>query len=206
VVWITFLVTIILWITEGLTGISANIVALIPLGVLTVTGIFGTEEIKAINWTVLWLVAGGFALGTVMEDSGLAGKLLTAIPFGSMEVAWIFVLGGLVCYLLSNFISNSATASLLIPIMIVVAKALSDPSADNFDDFMEVGGTQALVSFVAMAASLAMIFPISTPPNAITTSMGAVRSRDMARMGLILGIIGFALGFFWLTYLFPFNP
>lgn len=203
-VWITFLGTILLWVTEGLTGISSNIVALIPLGVLTVTGIFGKEEIKSIDWTVLWLVAGGFALGTVMTDCGLANKLLTAIPFGSMKVVSVLVFAGLACYLLSNFISNSATAAMLIPIMVVVAKGMSDPAAASHDTFLAMGGTQALISFVAMCASLAMIFPISTPPNAIASSTGIVRSRDMARIGLLIGIIGFILGYFWLTKLFPF--
>ncbi|MBR5101230.1 MAG: anion permease, partial [Bacteroidales bacterium] len=100
-VWICFVGTILLWATESLTGISSNIVALIPLGVLTVTGIFGKEEIKAIDWTVLWLVAGGFALGTAMEESGLAHELLTAIPFGSMKVVSVLLFAGLACYLLS---------------------------------------------------------------------------------------------------------
>ena len=204
VVWISFLGTIVLWATESLTGISSNIVALVPLGVLTLTGIFGKEEIKAIDWTVLWLVAGGFALGTAMEESGLAHALLNAIPFGSMKVVSVLVFAGLACFLLSVFISNSATAALLIPIMVVVAQGLSDPAAANHDAFMALGGTHALISFVAMCASLAMVFPISTPPNAIAASSGMVRSRDMARLGLLIGIIGFALGYFWLTKLFPF--
>ena len=72
VVWITFAGTILLWATEQLTGINSNIVALIPLGVLTCTGIFTKEDIKEINWTVLWLVAGGFALGTALQGTGLA--------------------------------------------------------------------------------------------------------------------------------------
>ena len=205
VVWITFVGTILLWATESLTGISSNIVALIPLGVLSVTGIFGKEEIKAIDWSVLWLVAGGFALGTAMEESGLANKLLTSIPFGSMKVISVLLFAGLVCYLLSNFISNSATAAMLIPIIIVAAKGMSDPAAANNASFLAVGGTPALISFIAMSASLAMVFPISTPPNAIAHSTGIVRSRDMARIGLLLGIIGFALGYFWLTKLFPFT-
>ena len=205
VVWITFVGTILLWATESLTGISSNIVALIPLGVLSVTGIFGKKEIKAIDWSVLWLVAGGFALGTAMEESGLANKLLTSIPFGSMKVISVLLFAGLVCYLLSNFISNSATAAMLIPIIIVVAKGMSDPAAANNASFLAVGGTPALISFIAMSASLAMVFPISTPPNAIAHSTGTVRSRDMARIGLLLGIIGFALGYFWLTKLFPFT-
>lgn len=203
-VWITFAGTILLWATESLTGISSNIVAMIPLGVLTVTGIFGKEEIKKIDWTVLWLVAGGFALGTAMEESGLANNLLTAIPFGSMKVVTVILLSGFVCYLLSNFISNSATAAMIIPIMLVVARGMSDPSAANQDAFLALGGTDVLIAFVAMCASLAMVFPISTPPNAIADSTGLIRSRDMARVGLLIGIIGFVFGFVWMTELFPF--
>ena len=123
VVWITFGATILLWATEQLTGINSNIVALIPLAVLTATGIFTKEDIKEINWTVLWLVAGGFALGTSLQGTGLASVLIEAIPFGSMSVVVVLVIAGIVCYFLSNFISNSATAALLIPILIVVAEA-----------------------------------------------------------------------------------
>ncbi|MCR5710598.1 MAG: SLC13 family permease [Bacteroidales bacterium] len=204
VVWITFVGTILLWATESLTGISSNIVAMIPLGVLTVTGIFGKEEIRKIDWTVLWLVAGGFALGTAMEESGLANKLLTSIPFGSMKVLTVILLSGFVCYLLSTFISNSATAAMLIPIMLVVARGMSDPSSANGDAFLALGGTDVLIAFVAMSASLAMIFPISTPPNAIAAGTGLIRSRDMARVGLLIGIIGFVVGFVWMTKIFPF--
>ena len=204
VVWITFLGTILLWATESLTGINSNIVALIPLGVLTMTGIFTKEDIKEINWSVLWLVAGGFALGTSLQGTGLAKVLINAIPFGSMSVLLVFLIAGFVCYFLSNFISNSATAALLIPILIVVAEGMANPDAANNASFMAMGGTYAMISFIAMCASLAMIFPISTPPNAIAASTGLVETKDMAKVGIIVGVIGFALGFFWLTVLFPF--
>ncbi|MBO5546592.1 MAG: anion permease, partial [Bacteroidales bacterium] len=59
VAWITFFVTILLWVTESLTGINSNVVALIPLAVYTATGVFEKSDIKEINWSVLWLVAGG---------------------------------------------------------------------------------------------------------------------------------------------------
>ena len=85
VVWITFVGTILLWATEQITHINSNIVALIPLGVFTATGLFGKEEIKEINWNVLWLVAGGFCLGYCLQDTGLAKVLIQAIPFGSMK-------------------------------------------------------------------------------------------------------------------------
>lgn len=204
VVWITFVGTILLWATEQWTKINSNIVALIPLGVLTCTGIFTKEDIAKINWSVLWLVAGGFALGTCLQDTGLAKVLIDAIPFGLMPVILVFVIAGLVCYFLSNFISNSATANLLIPILIVVATAMADPGAANNATFLAFGGTRGMISFIAICASIAMCFPISTPPNAIAASTGLVETRDMAKCGIIIGVVGFILGFFWITRIFPF--
>lgn len=203
-VWATFIITILLWATEQLHHISSNVVALIPLAVFTATGLFGKEEIKEINWSVLWLVAGGFALGYLLQDTGLAKVLITAIPFGSMSVILVLVVAGLVCYFLSNFISNSATAALLIPILIVVAEGMADPAAANNAAFIAMGGTQAMIIFIAVCASIAMLFPISTPPNAIAASTGLVETKDMAKIGIIIGVVGFIFGFFWLTKIFPF--
>ena len=204
VVWITFIGTILLWMTESITKINSNIVALIPLGVLTACGIFTKEDIKQINWSVLWLVAGGFALGTCLQGTGLAKVLINAIPFGSMSVVLVLVVAGLVCYFLSNFISNSATAALLIPILIVVAEGMADPEAANNAQFLALGGSRAMIVFIAACASIAMLFPISTPPNAIAASTGLVETKDMAKVGILIGVIGFVFGFFWLTKIFPF--
>ena len=204
VVWITFIGTILLWMTESITKINSNIVALIPLGVLTACGIFTKDDIKEINWSVLWLVAGGFALGTCLQGTGLAKVLINAIPFGSKSVVLVLVVARLVCYFLSNFISNSATAALLIPILIVVAEGMADPAAANNAQFLALGGSKAMIVFIAMCASIAMLFPISTPPNAIAASTGLVETKDMAKVGIIIGVVGFIFGFFWLTKIFPF--
>ena len=195
VVWITFIGTILLWATEQWTKINSNVVALIPLGVLTACGIFTKEDIKQINWTVLWLVAGGFALGTCLQSTGLAKVLINAIPFNTMSVILVMIVAGVVCYSLSNFISNSATAALLIPILIVVAEGMN----------LGASGSRAMISFIAVCASIAMLFPISTPPNAIASSTGMVETKDMTKVGLVVGVIGFVLGYFWLTKLFPFS-
>ena len=205
VAWITFFVTILLWVTESLTGINSNIVALIPLAVYTCTGVFTKEDIKEIHWSVLWLVAGGFALGAGLNKTGLAATLINAIPFNSMNVIIVMVVAGLLCYLLSNFISNSATAALLVPILVVVGTALENPEAANHAQFAAMGGMYALVPFIAVCASIAMLFPISTPPNAIASSTGLVKTKDMTKIGLIIGTIGFVLGYFLLTYIFPFS-
>ncbi len=204
IVWITFISTILLWTTEQIHHINSNVVALIPLGILTCTGIFTKEDIKEINWTVLWLVAGGFALGTVLQGTGLAKVLIQSIPFGSMPVLLVLLVSGLVCYLMSNFISHSATSALLIPILIVVAEGMADPQAMNNAAFTTMGGTYAMISFVALCASIAMLFPISTPPNAIASSTGLVETKDMAKVGIIIGIIGFFISFLWVTKIFPF--
>ena len=204
VVWITFVGTILLWATEQWTHINSNIVAWVPLGVFTATGLFGKEEIKEINWNVLWLVAGGFCLGYLMQDTGLAKVLINAIPFGSMSVVLVMIVAGVVCYFLSNFISNSATAALLIPILMVIASGMADPEAANNAQFLAIGGTRAMTVFVAMCASIAMLFPISTPPNAIASATGMVSTKDMTKVGIVIGVVGFVLGYFWLTKLFPF--
>ena len=192
VAWITFFVTILLWVTESITGINSNIVALIPLAVYTCTGVFGKDDIKEINWSVLWLVA------------GLAAVLINAIPFSTMNVVVVMIIAGLICYFLSNFISNSATAALLVPILVVVGTAMADPSAANNAQFVAMGGMYAMIPFIAVCASIAMLFPISTPPNAIASSTGLVKTSDMTKVGIIVGVIGFVLGYFLLTKIFPF--
>lgn len=202
VAWITFALTIILWMTEQWTGLNANVVALIPLVVYTATGVFTAEDVKEINWTVLWLVAGGFALGYALNDTGLAKTLISSIDFGSMSVALVFVVAGFVCYFLSNFISNSATAALLLPIMVAMGRGLMEST--NAEAFAHLGGQPALIAFVAMSASLAMLLPISTPPNALASSTGMVKTNDMVKVGIIIGAIGLALGYFWVTRLMPF--
>jgi sodium-dependent dicarboxylate transporter 2/3/5 len=198
-------VTILLWVTESLTGINSNIVALIPLAVYTCTGVFSKEDIKEINWSVLWLVAGGFALGTGLNKTGLAATLINAIPFSAMNVVLVMVVAGLVCYFLSNFISNSATAALLVPILVVVGTAMADPAAANNAQFMQLGGMYAMIPYIAMCASLAMLFPISTPPNAIASATGLVETKHMVKVGIIVGVVGLVLGYLLLTTIFPFQ-
>ena len=116
---------------------------------------------------------------------------------------YIMIAGG-VCYALSNFISNSATAALLVPILVVVGTALEDPASANHAQFVSMDGMYSLIPYIAVCASLAMMFPISTPPNAIAASTGLVKTKDMAKVGIIIGVIGLVLGYFLLTKVFPF--
>ena len=63
VVIITFIATVILWLSDRVTGINANTVAMIPFCVFALTGVINKRDLEQINWSVIWMVAGGFALG-----------------------------------------------------------------------------------------------------------------------------------------------
>ena len=188
VVIITFIVTVVLWLSDRVTGINANTVAMIPFCVFALTGVINKRDLEQINWSVIWMVAGGFALGYGLNASGLAANAVESIPFGEFSPLLILLLGGAICYLLSNFISNSATAALLMPILAIVCGAMGDKLAP-------IGGTPTVLIGVAIAASSAMILPISTPPNALAFATGYVKQNDMARIGIIMGIISMVLGF-----------
>ena len=196
VVWVTFALTIILWVGESLFKVNSNIVAMIPFAVFSATGILKARDLEHINWAVLWMVAGGFALGTALNQTGLASTLIQTIPFASWNAIVVMLVGGFICYFLSNFISNSASANLVVPILIVVGKAMMGNPA-----FEAVGGVPAMIIGIAIAASLAMCLPVSTPPNALAHSTGMITTKQMATVGIILGVVGFALGYLMLIFI-----
>ena len=198
IVSITFVVTILLWMLEGVLGISSNIVALIPFEVFTATGVFSKDDLKEIDWSVLWMVAGGFALGTALNKTGLAAALINAVPFAQWNILVVMIAGGLICWILSNFISNSAAANLIVPILAVVGTALLDTPTSS-EAFVALGGLKSLVVGVAMCASLAMILPISTPPNALAHSTGIINTKQMAIVGVIVGVVGIVLAYLMLV-------
>lgn len=194
VVYVTFALTILLWMFEKTTGINSNVVAMIPVGVFCVTGIITKEDLKEINWSVLWMVAGGFALGVALNSTGLAEHLVNSIPFGQWLPLAVILVSGFLGYFLSNFISNTAAASLIVPILSAVGVGMGE----NLDS---MGGVKTLLVGVALATSLAMLFPISTPPNALAHSTGLVTTKDMTKVGILIGVIGFALGYSLLIFI-----
>ena len=196
VVWVTFALTIILWVGEQWFKINSNIVAMIPFAVFSATGIMKAKHLEHINWAVLWMVAGGFALGTALNQTGLASTLIKTIPFASWNALVVMLVGGFICYFLSNFISNSASANLVVPILIVVGKAM----AGN-PNFESLGGVPAMIIGVAICASLAMCLPVSTPPNALAHSTGMITTKQMATVGIIIGAVGLVLGYLMLIFI-----
>jgi len=177
VVVITFGVTVTLWITEPLHGLPAAVSALLPVMVFTVFGILDRHDLKRLDWDVLILVAGGLTLGVAMKVSGLSDVLVQQLQFlhlGSVALLIIIIMFSI---LISNFMSNTSAANLLIPI--VTALAAINP----------IVGAMG----VAFACSLSMCLPISTPPNAIAFATQEIETRVMVKYGAIVSAIGVVL-------------
>ena len=194
VVYITFICTVLLWVLDKKTGVNANVVAMLPVGVCAIIGVLTKRDLEEISWSVLWMVAGGFALGVALQNTGLAQQLIAAIPFGSWSPAVVIIGSGLICYLMANFISHTATANLLVPILALAGGAMKDMLAP-------MGGVSTLLIGVAIASSLAMVLPISTPPNAIAHATGMIEQKDMVKTGVIMGVIGLVIGYSMLMVL-----
>ncbi len=200
VVAVTFLITIALWlIPEKITNLNSYEVALIPFAVFVSTGVFSKKDFSEINWDVLWMVAGGLALGTALMKTGLASTLVNAIPFGAMPALAVLIVSGVVGYLISNFLSHTSAANLLLPILAAIALgAAGTPMGESLE---HLGGVQALLIGLAISTSVAMILPISTPPNAIASSTGLVQTKHMAMVGITMGIVGLILGYAVLIFI-----
>lgn len=172
--------TVLLWLTEPLHGISSSTVGFVPVVVLLGTQVMDGNDIKALQWPVLWLVAGGIALGVGIGATGLDAWLLGLVAWEAMPLTLLVALLVVVGLGLSTVISNSATANLLVPLALSLAIGLPID-------------TTAIGVIVALACALAMALPISTPPNAIAYATGEIDTKAMAVNGLLVGAVGAVL-------------
>lgn len=170
--------TIILWMTEPIHGISSNTIGFVPVAVLLSLRVMNGSDIKKLDWPVLWLVSGGIALGTGVGATGLDEWLVNSIGWEALGLAGVTVVMAFVGLGFANVMSHSAAANLLVPLAISLSATL--------------GGSNVvmLAAVVAIATSLGMSLPISTPPNAVAYSTGMVSVKNMAIVGVIVGIAG----------------
>lgn len=172
--------TIALWMTEPLHGVSSTIVGFLPVVALLSLRVMTGEDVKRLDWPVLWLVSGGIALGTGVGATGLDTWLIGSINWSSMGPWLIMVLLGLIGYAMANVISHSASANLLVPLAVSLVASIN-------------GDIAVAAAVVALACSLGMSMPISTPPNAIAYATGQVSTKDMAITGLTVGTLATAV-------------
>jgi sodium-dependent dicarboxylate transporter 2/3/5 len=177
IAWVTLgilLFAVMGWLTGDLTGISPGVVALMAAGLLTSTQAVTQRDVDSIDWNVLILIWGGLTLSVALDVSGLS-QLMAAMDLSLLPGGpWLIgVVIAAVALAMSTFMSNTATAGLLVP----MALALS------------IVDRQELVVLAALACSFAMALPVSTPPNAIAYATGTIKLSSMIRLGGILGIV-----------------
>lgn len=178
-VYLTFAITVALWVTGSWHGIPTEVVAVLPAAVLTITRVISDKDFNRLEWNILMLIAGGVALGDGITSTGLDKWIVNIIPTAGIGFFGLVALLGIVGIILSTVISNSVAALILIPIGLALATGMN----------ATVVQLQVLAAMCALMTSFAMSLPISTPPNAIAYGTGQVASRDMMRVGGIIGVV-----------------
>jgi solute carrier family 13 (sodium-dependent dicarboxylate transporter), member 2/3/5 len=199
---IAFVVTVALWVFPGVVALTfgeesreyRTINAALPEGVAAILGAFllfllpgnqrgdraiTWDQATRIDWGVVLIYGGGYALGVLSFNTGLAeavGRGLTSfIP--TTTSTGMLIAACLIAVIVSETTSNTASANMVVPVVITLAKA---SGVDPLEPAL--GAT--------MAASLGFMLPVSTPCNAIVYGSGYVPITRMVRYGLLLDIVG----------------
>ena len=181
-----FLPTVVLWIAGADIGamfgfpasfMSAAIVALSAAVLLFASKTLDWQDARSISWDIFLIIGAGLALGEGLQQSGaaewMAGVLVSLT--GDLHIFVIMLVVSAVSVAFSNFMSNTATAAILAPILIGMSDELMvDP--------------KLLVLVCALSVSVSFITPIGTPPFTLIYSTGIISRRDLARSGLRLSI------------------
>lgn len=170
-------------IAPGITDTTIGVLGALLLFVIRARGDDGRtrplllwREARTIPWEVLLLFGGGLSLAAAMESTGLAGWLggrLSAL--GGMPAPLLYLAIALTVLVLSELASNTAVATLAMPVMAALATALGEPPL-------------TLMLLATLAASTGFALPVATPPNAIVFGSGLITVRQMARAGVVLDL------------------
>jgi sodium-dependent dicarboxylate transporter 2/3/5 len=198
-----FLVTVTLWLIPGILSLAYGDAApiskayskLMPEGVAAVIGALllfllpvnwkrreftiSWTQATQIDWGTLLLFGGGITLGTMMFDTKLAEVIGTSLlKMSGATSVWGITFGAIyIAMLVSETSSNTASANMVIPVMIALAQAAGvNPLPPA------IGAT--------LGASWGFMLPVSTPPNAIVYGSGMVPITSMIRAGIFFDILG----------------
>lgn len=160
----------------GITADVDSAVALAAIVALVASGAIGWHDIEQrTQWGVLLLFGGGLALSEVMATSGASRFMAGALTGALKDAPTLLLLLGVVAFvvLLTELVSNTASAALLVPIFLGVAASLGLPPP-------------LFAAAIAVSASCAFMLPVATPPNAIVYATEQVPQATMIRCGLVL--------------------
>lgn len=171
------------WVTGPLHGMDDCVPALLAATVLCIIGALDEGDLRHIEWSVLILIWGGLALGEGLGSTGVL-EYVAQLPWfqhTGLALALVVTVVGIV---LSTFLSNTATANLLVPLAIGLSTA----------------GDPRLALVAGLSVSFALALPISSPPNALAFATGKIKSRQIIIAGGLISIIGIAamlVGYAW---------
>jgi sodium-dependent dicarboxylate transporter 2/3/5 len=197
-----FAMVAVLWILRGLyqpAGLAmikdstiaiagALLLFLIPVNLQKKEFLLDWQTAVTIPWDIIILFGGGFALAQGFDESGLTRWLAEQLTvLQGVDTVLVIAAVVLLVIFLTEVTSNTATASLLLPVMGALAAAI---------DVSPFG----LMVAAVIAASFAFMLPVATPPNAIVFSSRYVSIMQMAKAGLLLNLVGVAVitGFVYL--------
>ena len=194
---VILILSILAMIFEKQIGVKLHVSASVGAIILILTGVISEKEaLRSIDLKTVFLFGGSLALASALETTG-AGTLVadaiihalgdTPSPFLLLLVIWI------VTCALTNFMSNTATTALMVPIAVALAQGVgADP--------------RAVVVATVIAGSSAYATPIGMPANTMVVGIGGYSFRDYVKAGLPLIGVSFVICMVLLPILFPFFP
>ena len=194
---IVLVLTVLAMIFEEQIGIKLFVSAWIGGLVLVVSGVLTEKKaMKSIDMHTILLFAGSLALAKALEKSGagelLADTIISALGSEPSPFILLFVVL-LLSSIMTNFMSNTATTALLVPISLSIANALgADP--------------RAVLMATVIGGSMAYATPIGMPANTMVYGIGGYKFRDYVKAGAPLIVVSLVVSMILLPILFPFYP
>lgn len=194
---IVLILVILAMIFEDLIGIRLQVSACLGAAVLVLTGVISEKAaLKSIDLKVVLLFGGSLALASALDSTG-AGTLIADTIVGALgdnpnPLLLLFVIFVVTC-VLTNFMSNTATTALMVPIAVSLAQSLNaDP--------------RAVVIATVIAGSCAYATPIGMPANTMVVGLGGYKFKDYVKAGLPLILVSFVICMVLLPVMYPFYP
>lgn len=194
---VVLILVILAMIFEKEIGISIEVSACIGAIVLVLTGVISEKEaLKSIDLKVVFLFGGSLTLAKALDTTGagelIADKIVGLLGSDPSPILLLLVIFVVTC-VLTNFMSNTATTALMIPIAVSLANNLgADP--------------RAVVIATVIAGSCAYATPIGMPANTMVVGLGGYKFKDYVKSGLPLILVSFVICMILLPILFPFYP
>lgn len=183
-------------ITAASLGIADILMAgMVGCLLMLTTGVIKPQEAyAAIEWKVIFMVAGVLSMGAALEKTGGAEKIAVFVGSTLSDLSPMYILSAvyLLCLLCTNILSSKATAALMTPIVLSVAQAL------------QVSERPFLVA-VMFACSLTFMTPVSYPTNTMVYAPGQYRFTDYVRVGGPLNVLIWLLASWLIPQFFPFS-